>query len=611
MKKKIIKSFDIETTALSPFNGGSIFSFSLGDYYGNVKVYRMDYGNKFDTIHRQILINEINNPHNIIVAHNMKFEILYCKYFDYLHGFNAEWHDTMILAKVLYNLEPNYDLGSLCYKYCGFSEKVDEIVGKYNNYKEIPKKLFNQYQINDGLRPIIIFRALYPYLQKDKRLQKVYYNELEFAKNCVDLELYGFKIDKTNCNSLIKELQNDLYKIEDQVAKINGRYINILSPIDIKEFLFKTLNLKPEKLTKKKNISTNKDVLLQLRESNPAMHNSIDLVIKYRAYSNGIKAIQNYIKFSDSNLIIHPTINPIKAVTKRPSCSKPNLLNISKEGVLKNLFPVPARKCFVARKNRKIWFVDYSGIQLRLIIDVAHETVLIDRMMHGEDLHEIATELYYAGVKFCYENEYEKYKNYFKSVKYYDIKKLSLPNDVWSTYRGAGKNTHFAMPFGGQDIKLCETLKLPFGIGIKGIERYKKAFPKVAFFSKIFSDKAREKGYLETPFGSKVYIPYSDFHVAGNYLIQMTEAEVMKIGFNRLANYFRIVHGCSIKLLLPIYDEFVFETPLFKREYELRIYNDVKKLTTRIKEIKIPLDVDLKMTSTNWREVKKINFEGN
>jgi len=264
-------------------------------------------------------------------------------------------------------------------------------------------------------------------------------------------------------------------------------------------------------------------------------------------------------------------------------------LNVAKEDVIKNPFPVPARKCFKCKPKHVLYFVDYAGLQMRLIADSCGEEEMIGIINKNGDIHELATELFYSGL--------EKPK----------ILKKLLSKREWKKYRNAGKNTHFAIPFGAGVKQASKTLNLPLDIAYIGVETYCLRYPKVAYYSKFQIEQVRRFGYVLTPFGRKLYVPQDKAYIGANYYIQGAEAGLMKRALIRVNKYFEKEWNDRLKLVLDIYDEVIFSCPVDLVKYESEYIKNVSTLMTDIKEIKVRLDVEWKKSESTWYNAKEIN----
>ena len=581
-------SIDIETTGLNQ-RSDLIFSYCVGYPSGKVLVKR-----SFD---KEFLQKYFDNVSIKKICHNFKFEYSFFKHSGIIINKKTIWHDTMIMAKLLHNLKHSYKLEDLWFEYDDDADlTIDKKVKQQatcrgDRYDRVDKDLFYEYQTMDGWRPMLLFNLFYPEIKKDPQLFLEYQNEIEFTKVCIKMEDEGICVDVKETQDLISYLKKEINKIHDEVYKLEGVFINLNSDIKIKELLYTKYKLPIIKLTKTKKPAVDKDVILELLEKYPQYSPLFNLILKIRSYTTGCSILNSYLEFKDCNNIIHPNLQPNEARTGRPSCRKPNLLNVSKEDVRKNPYPVQARKCFCAKPGFILYFGDYSGLQMRLIADACDEKEMIEIINQGGDVHKIPTELFYSGVK--------------NPI----VKEDVLDSKIWKTYRGAGKNANFAMPFGSGVLNLSKVLMLPLDVTQIGVERYKQRFPRVSSFSKFMIAQVKEFGYVKTHFGRKLYVLKDKAYMGANYFIQGDEAGLMKRAIVLIDKYFEEKWDKRVRLILDIYDEIIFTLPLELEHKEQEIVNHVTFLMTHIPEIKIRLDTQWKKSKTNWYKAKRFKLK--
>ena len=578
-----LTTFDIETTGLNQFTD-KIFSYCIGDIDGEVNVYRIT---NFEKLQKYF-----NDVSLVKIAHNFKFELSFLRTHNIKVPKNTIWHCTLIMSQILNNLAPSHKLEDLCSELDdeydkSLSQKVKlQASARGGRFDKVNKRLFKQYQIKDGQDPMLLFEVFYPEIKEN--YYKEYRTEIEFAKVCIKMEEEGISVDIEKIEKLIDYLEEEINKIHEKVYDILGEFINIKSDAKVKKLLYKTLKLPVSAYTDKGFPSVDKNAIFDLIEKFPEYKPVLDLILKIRSYTTGKSIALSYLDYKDSSNIIHPRINPNVARTGRPSCSKPNLLNVAKEDVIKNPFPVPARKCFRCKDGYVLYFADYSGLQMRLIADSCGEQEMIDIINVNGDVHKIPTELFYSGLK--------------KPI----VKKELLSKKDWNTYRNAGKNTNFAMPFGAGASGASKTLKLPYAIAEIGVEAYCQRFPKVAYYSKFQIEQVKRFGYVLTPFGRKLYVRKDKPYIGANYYIQGTEAGIMKRAIIKVNKYFEKEYKRKISLVLDIYDEIIFSCTIELVKYEKEILNTVSKLMTDIEEIDIRLDVEWKKSEGTWYDAKEI-----
>jgi len=633
-------SFDVETTGLRPYHGDRIFSFCFGDadwccvaridkpYYAlcrtndilNSDFSRMTIRESTIKSNIQLLLNLFSSNDRAIIIHNCKFEKGFCK----VHGIEFPndliIHDTMLMSRELDNQSPSHELGKLVHRLGGdplgkmieCDEKVNKEFKKLGGYQYIDINLMTEYQMYDAVRPLLLQSALYPSILSSDVLLEDYIWEVEAALHTQDMEEDGILIHERNCKELESHLGSEIAKMQHEMFDLISEYINIDSSDQLARILYKKLDFPVLSLTKKVKPSVDKDAIFELQEKGYD-HPFLNLVLKWRSYTDGRTNIQSYLNLSDDNGKIHPTINTCQAKTARQSSSKPNLQNVSKEAALKNPYPVAARKCFKCPDECIIYAPDYSGIQFRLIINEAKEEELFQKIKENPlyDCHTPAAEVFYRE-KFTDKNtciEYMIHRSPENSEileaegeeKAYDIFKKVL--------RSSAKNANFAKPFYANTSRIAETLMLPLEETQIGMDIYEQRWPNIYFFSQNEYKKAKEHGFLETHFGTKIYAPENELYKIGNYIIQHEEAKIVKRAEVRCMEYFKRKYSTKlINILFPVHDELIikFNRKLLKDRKE--IINEITSIMEYCPEIEIPMKVEWKYTNSTWDRMRKVEI---
>lgn len=383
-------SFDVETAsifnrelgAFFPYHGDRIFSFCLGNddycdvyridkpYYAIIEMDKLlDCIQSRKNIHRFIEVQETTIENNIeclrnifkykseklrhgVVIHNCKFE----KGFLAAHGIRMPddliVHDPMLMSRLLDNQSPSHELGRLTHRLGGdplgkmiaCDKKVEEEVKRLGGYEFVNVPLMTEYQLYDAIRPLLLHDALWPEIQEREKLLEDYIWEIQTALCTQEIEEEGITVHEGNCHKLIGWLDGEIEQMQHECFNIIGEYINMSSPKQIERVLFKKLGFPVITFSDTGAAKTDKDTVFKLAEEYD--HPFLDLLLKWRSYTDGKTSIQKYIDLMDENGKIHTTINTCQARTHRQSSKTPNMQNVSKEAALKNKFPVPARQCF-------------------------------------------------------------------------------------------------------------------------------------------------------------------------------------------------------------------------------------------------------------------------
>lgn len=577
-------AFDTETTGLNCYTGQDhIFAYSTCDEEGNTEVHRDDESNfreKLQSLMKDISIAKI--------CHNLKFDLAQLQKYKIFIPEKTVWHDTMLMSQIMNNLKISHSLDNVAYELSGEDRSIDNEVAKYTTgkhkvtYDKVPREIMEKYQRFDVERTMLVFLTLFPQLKKDNDMYLDYLNEVELVKVTIDMERTGIQLVREEAVSMIHWLEDEVHDCYEKLYSLTKERINFNSPTQLNYLLYNKLKITPLKKTKT-GASTDKEVLFQLRDlyhDNKLISEVLNQLSRFRSYSGAIPRIHNFLRHAEADGTIHPSIQTNEAKTGRQSVKDPPLQGVSKNKSLFNPFPVPMRKLFRARTGTVLYLPDYSGIEMRLIVNIADEPEMTEIFLSGRNAHEVAAKVFYLD-------------------KFIDKKETS-------TLYSSGKNAHFALPYGASPFKLGRTLGLTPSEGKQAFDRYAKRFPKIAFLSKEISKEARENGYITTSFGRKLAVPRDSLHAALNYKIQGTGAGILKRAQVRLHKFFKEKYNHEVKLVLPIHDELIMQYPRKYLPYQKDFVSEVSKHMTDFPQFKIPLESEWKMTTTTWNNAEDL-----
>lgn len=647
MSEKKYVAFDTETTGFKKYEGDQIFSFSLTDWDGKSFVHRIPwtpYSLDFRRHDNFLRLQDFWSDTSIVkIMHNAKFDAGFCIANGIEIPDDTEIHDTMILSQFLQNLSTSHALdylADLIYKYRAPIDKQVEAAAKaakrkylkenpdarigLSGYQFVEEALMTPYQIADGERTILLYKCFAPKLFSQPAMWADYLNEIELIFATIQMESTGILIDERQSMQLKTKLATDLEIITSTALKEIGREINFNSTEQVAEFLTDDLGLKIEKTTASGKVSASKDVLLEFKNEHPI----VDMILKYRAYAKGITAIDSYLELMDQNTkLIHANIKTNHAVTGRQSCSEPNLQNVSKEVSMKTVYAIPARRCFRTDPGFVQFLVDYAGIELRLIVSESGEEEFIQAMKEGKDVHDMASHCLYGDnweeVNYLMKNPDSKLPSWIGSYISDIIAKdkakgghVRAHNDpsvfkqIRKTMRDGAKQFEFGVAYGGgYDAVTHDLLGLSSSQRRDGYNRFGKRWPKIFYFTPNIIRQVREHGFITTAFGRKLYVRRSQAYTGSNYLIQGTAQGILKRGQNRIEQYSKHEMDRLVQPQVPIHDELIIKYARELLPYKEIICPDIAFMMCHHPEIKVPLEVEWKMTTSNWAAAKAIHIE--
>ena len=600
-------SFDYETTGTRPYNGDRPFAFCIGrsfidaegDIDVTVDVYRFDQSQKTKNRALRILEDFWADTSWTKVIHNAKFEIAFTRTLGIDIPEGTQIHDTYIQSSILRNLAPSHALDMVAWELCGYPREIDKQVADAFNrqpkeqkgYQYIDPELMHTYQVADGVRPLLLHYTFIDELQNDPALWNHYQIEMELVFLTQRMEEYGIRLDIPNIKKLREWLRGKLAQVDHLNDTVFGG-INFRSTKQLRELLFDQMKFQPIKLTPTGQPSTDKDTFEKLREQvrTERQKQVFDLILQTRSYRSGLKSLERYEEFADAYGIIHPNINTVGAhATLRESCDTPNLQNVSKEAALTNPFPVPLRRAFRTRKGRVLWFADYSGIEMRLIIAATGERELL-RLLQNDPL----ADMHYPTVE-CF-------------LGFDEVQRLIKEDPkMFKVHRSAYKNVGFCVAYGGTDARVSMVLGKPIDEILDGAVEYRARFPRIDGFKDSLVNEVEKCGYIKTMFGRKIQVPRDKPYASANYSIQGTAADVLKRAQVRVGHWIEKNYGKWVRMILPIHDEIVFSVDREVMREGKEIRREISQIMVDMPELPVPLATEWKETRSDWAAAKNLD----
>ena len=373
-----------------------------------------------------------------------------------------------------------------------------------------------------------------------------------------DMELEGFPLDKETLLSFKTIYQEKLDILTKEIHLLAGEEFNINSPKQVSHVLFEKLNLKSNRKG-----STSVEFLEMIKNEHPI----ISKILEYRKYAKIISTyVDGLIPFIHEDGKVHSTFNQALTTTGRLSSSEPNLQNIStrdEEGK-------QIRKAFFYKDpTLSILSLDYSQIELRILAHLSDAKSMIEFFNNDEDVHASTA-----------------------------IKIFNLDREPTSAERRRAKTVNFGIVYGISDYGLSEQLDCPISEAKEIIKNFYQAFPEIKKFLNHLIDDATEKGYAETMFHRRRYLPElqsSQYQVrefakraAMNAPIQGSAADLMKVSMIQVYNAIK-EKGFKSKIVSQIHDELIFK--VYEDEKE-EFYKTVKEIMENSVKLKVKLKVD-------------------
>ncbi len=394
-----------------------------------------------------------------------------------------------------------------------------------------------------------------------------------------DMEREGIMVDPAQLREAAAVLSAQLEEIQQRVRDMAGEpTMNIMSTRQVGTVIFEKLALDPKVKKasddKRYTYSTDEETLTALADRHPIINEILEYRGVRKLLSTYLEPLGNYISPRDGK--IHTNFNQALTATGRLSSSRPNLQNIP----VRTERGREVRRAFVpSRPDGVIVSADYSQIELRIMAHMSGDEQMVRAFREGRDIHA-ATAATIFGIE---------------------------PEAVTPDQRRIAKSANFGMIYGISAFGLSKGLKISRAQAKQFIDDYFAAFPAVRRFMDETLASAREKGYVETLFGRRRYLPdinSKNANIRGlaertavNAPIQGTAADIIKTAMVNVAAKISEA-GLKSRMVLQIHDELVFDAPLSEAEA-------LKELVVREMEnvisLSVPLTVDCNY-GKNWLE---------
>ena len=360
------------------------------------------------------------------------------------------------------------------------------------------------------------------------------------------------------------------YKIEKKIFSIAGSEFNVGSPKQLTE-VFKQLDIKVSKKTKAGDFQTNVAVLEQLESEGVEIATHI---LQWRQYSKLHSTYTSSLAdHADNNDRIHSTFNIASTITGRLSSSEPNLQNIP----IRSEVGKKIRTAFIANDNFRLYSLDYSQIELRILCETCKDPILLESFKNNIDIHESTAQLVFN------------------------------KKNINSDDRRMAKIINFGIIYGISAFGLAKQLGVSNQDAKLFIENYFKKFPNIENFMKGSIETSKKNGYIVNLFGRKSFIKninsknfmlrsYAE-RLAINAPIQGSASDLIKIAMIKIDNEIK-KQKLKTRMISQVHDELLFEVP----ESELEILHEI---VTREMENAICLNVPIVVDSNygiSWFE---------
>ncbi len=476
--------------------------------------------------------------------------------------------DTELAAYLLNPNSSDYSVKSLAGAYSVQPVKID--AGELEEFYASQKDNVEAAAYMESL-----CTKLFASLKENSQEKLLYEIEMPLARVLASMELEGFSVDRVGIEEYNEKISAKLQTSLLKIYELCGCEFNVNSPKQLGDVLFSEDKLAlPHGKKTKTGYSTNAEVLEALRDKHPV----IGEILEYRALTK-LKSTycEGLLKVIDNDGRIHSTLNQTETRTGRISSAEPNLQNIPVRTELGR----ELRRFFNAREGFLLVDADYSQIELRVLAALADDKNMTDAFLSGADIHSITAS-----------------------------QVMNIPlESVTSNDRRKAKAVNFGIVYGIGAYSLSNDI----GVSVVEADRYIKSYlanySGVATFMENAKETAKDKGYAETYFGRRRYLPelreknairrgFGE-RVAMNMPIQGTAADIIKIAMIKVYDKLKADFP-EAKLILQVHDELIIEAPEKDAEGVAEL---LKNTMENACKLSVPLTVEVACGKT-WYDTK-------
>jgi DNA polymerase-1 len=496
------------------------------------------------------------------------------------HGIDLKGiaYDTMLESYVINSVATRHDMDSLAQHYLEVeTTSFTGIAGKGASqltFNQIALEQAGPYAAEDADITLRLHQTLWPQVKAELPLKTLFEEiELPLIKVLSSIERTGALVDDTLLFQQSQELAERLAELETQAWELAGQQFNLASPKQLAEILFTKLEIPVLKKTAKGAPSTKEEVLQELALDYPLPK----ILLEHRGLA---KLKSTYtdklpVMINPTTRRIHTSYHQAGTATGRLSSSDPNLQNIP----IRTAEGRRVRQAFIAPQGHRLIAADYSQIELRIMAHLSGDQNLLKAFEQGQDVHK-ATAAEVFGVNLA---------------------------QVTTDQRRSAKAINFGLIYGMSAFGLAKQLNIGRKQAAEYIELYFQRYPGVQEYMNEVRHSAAEKGYVETHFGRRLYLPEINSRngmlrqaaerTAINAPMQGTAADIIKLAMINVDNWLR-TNKLKSRMIMQVHDELVLEVP--ESEHH-EVICGIKECMENAASLQVKLVVDVGV-GDNWDE---------
>ena len=582
LAKAELIAFDTETTSLNYMDAEIVgVSFCIEEGEAAYVPVAHDYPDAPAQLSREFVLDALKpileSDQVIKVGQHIKYDKNVLANYDIT--LNGIGFDTMLESYVLNSTAQRHDMDSLALAYLGHKTiHFEEIAGKgakQLTFNQINLDEAGPYAAEDADITLRLHNAIWSKLKEIPELKNLLI-DVEVPLACVlsRMEQEGVLIDSQRLRQQSQDLAKRIAELENEVHEEAGEPFNLGSTKQLQHILFEKMSLPVIKKTPKGAPSTSEDVLQELALEYPLPKK----IMEYR----GLTKLKNTYTDKLPKMInhrtgrVHTSYHQAVTATGRLSSTDPNLQNIP----IRNEEGRRVRQAFVPREGNKFVAADYSQIELRIMAHLSGDKGLLDAFAHGKDIHK-ATAAEVFGVPL---------------------------EEVTTEQRRSAKAINFGLIYGMSAFGLSKQLNIPRNEAQKYMDLYFERYPGVLDYMDSTRETAKEKGYVETVFGRRLYLPdikasngarrKGAERAAINAPMQGTAADIIKMAMIKVDDWIRKNASDDVTMMMQVHDELVFEI----KEDKVDAYvSTITSIMESAATLNVPLVVEAGV-GENWDE---------
>ena len=509
------------------------------------------------------------------VGQNLKYDLQVLR--NYGIELRGPMFDTMI-AHYLLHPEMRHGMDYLAEAYLHYQTiHIEELIGhgkQQRSMAEVEPTVVCDYACEDADVTLRLYHLFAPQLREEGCDRLFHEIEMPLMPVLATMERNGVRVDTEGLAETSRLYTSEMQRLEEEIYELAGMRFNIASPKQVGEILFDRLHISAKaKKTRTGQYVTSEEVLESLRQSHPIVGKILEHRGLKKLLGTYIDALPQLIHPETGH--IHTSFNQTITTTGRLSSSNPNLQNIP----VRDAQGKEVRKAFIPDEGQLFFSADYSQIELRLMAHLSEDENLIDAFRQGHDIHAATAA-----------------KIFHKDIT------LVTPDE-----RRKAKTANFGIIYGISAFGLAERMGVSRQEAKQLIDGYFDTYPGVKSYMDRSIELARERGYTETIFHRRCYLPDINSHnavVRGyaernaiNAPIQGSAADIIKIAMIRIHQRMREEQLRS-RMILQVHDELNFTVlPEEKARLEALVLEEMQTACP----LRVPLIADCGW-GTNWLE---------